>query len=85
MYMEKTLDLRIHCRDYLQQKPSQPRTTITKFLVATVKKIVDNLSVNIDCKRNNCTKNELYNPVDVNSINNLDYNNPMGGNRELTL
>ena len=55
------------------------------FVVATVKKIVHNLSVNSDCKKNNCTKNELYNPVDVNSFTNLDDNNPMGGKKELTL
>ena len=53
--------------------------------MATVKRIVDYLPVNIDCKKNNCTKNELYNPVDVNTISNLDYNNPMGGKKELTL
>ena len=39
-----------------------------EFVEATVKKIVDNLSVKIDCKKNNCTTNELYNPVDVNTI-----------------
>ena len=55
-----------------------------EFVVATVKKIVYNLSVNINCKKNNCTKNELYNPVDVNTITNLDHNNPMGG-KKLTL
>ena len=44
-----------------------------EFVVATVKKIVENFSVNIDCKKNNCTKkNELYNPVDVNTISNLE-------------
>ena len=57
----------------------------SEFVVATVKKIVDNLSVNIDCKKIICTKNELYNPVDVNTISNLDCNNPMGGKKELTL
>ena len=51
-----------------------------EFVVATVKKIVDNLSVNIDC-----TKNELYNPVDLNTVSNLDCNNPMGRKKELTL
>ena len=50
-----------------------------------MKKIVDNLSVNSDGKKNNCTKNELFNPVDVNSITKLDYNNPMGGKKEITL
>ena len=53
--------------------------------MATVKKIEENLSVNINCKKNNCKKNELYNPVDVNIISNLDCNNPMGGKKELTL
>ena len=53
--------------------------------MTTVKRIVDILSINIDCKKNNCTKNELYNLVDVNNISNLDYNNPMGGKKELTL
>ena len=56
-----------------------------EFVVAAVKKILDNLSVNIDCKKNNCTKNELYNPVDVNTIRNLDCNTSMGGKKELTL
>ena len=55
-----------------------------EFVVATVKRIVDNLSVNFDCRKN-CKKNELYNPVDVNTISDLDYNNPMGGKKELTL
>ena len=53
--------------------------------MAILKKIVENLSVKIDCKKNNCKKNELYNPVDVNIISNLDCNNPMGGKKELTL
>ena len=53
--------------------------------MATVKKVVENLSVKIDCKKNNCKKNELYNPVDVNTISNLDCNNPMGGKKELAL
>ena len=56
-----------------------------EFVVATVKKVVDNLSVNIDCKKKNFTKNELYNPVDVNTNTNLDYNNPMCGKKKLTL
>ena len=47
----------------------------SEFVVATVQKIVENLSVNSDCKKNNCKKNELYNPVDVNTISNLDCNN----------
>ena len=53
--------------------------------MATVQKIVENLSVNSDCKKNNCKKNKLYNPVDVNLISNLDCNNPMGGKKELWL
>ena len=57
----------------------------SEFVVATVKKIVENLSVKTYCKKNNCTKKELYNPVDVNTISNLDCNNPMGGKKELTL
>ena len=56
-----------------------------EFVVATVRRIVDNLSVNIDCKKSNCTKNELYNPVDVNTIDNLDCNNPIGGKKQLML
>ena len=52
----------------------------SEFVVATVQKIVENLSVYSDCK-----KNELYNPVDVNTISNLDCNNPMGGKKELSL
>ena len=56
-----------------------------EFVVAVVENIVDNLSVNIYCKKNNCTKNELYNPVDVNTISNFDCNNPMGGKKELTV
>ena len=56
-----------------------------EFKVATVKKIVDNFFVNIDCKKNNCTKNELYNPVDLNTISNLDGNTSMGGKKESTL
>ena len=31
----------------------------SELVAATVKKFVENLSVNIDCKKNNCTKNEL--------------------------
>ena len=57
----------------------------SEFVVATVQKIVENLSVNSDCKKNNCKKNELYNPVDTNTISNLDCNNPMGGKKELSL
>ena len=57
----------------------------SEFVVATVQKIVENLSVNSDCKKNNCKKNELYNPVDVITISNLDCNNPMGGKKELSL
>ena len=57
----------------------------SKFVVATVEKIVENLSVNIDCKKNNCRKIKLNNPEDVNTISNLDCNNPMGGMKELTL
>ena len=57
----------------------------SEFVAATVKKVVENLSVNIDCKKNNCPKNELYNPVDVNTISNLYCNNPAGGKKELTL
>ena len=56
-----------------------------EFTVATVQKIVENLSVNSDCKTKNCKRNELYNPVDVNTISNLDCNNPMGGKKELSL
>ena len=54
-----------------------------EFVVAAVKKILDNLSVNIDCKKNNCTKNEFYNPVDVNTISNLDCNTSMGGKERI--
>ena len=57
----------------------------SKFVVATVKTIVENLSVNFDCKKNKCKKNELYNPVDVNTISNLCCDNPIGGKKELTL
>ena len=57
----------------------------SEFVVATVQKIVENLSVNSDCKKNNCKKNKLYNPVDVNTISNLDCNIPMGGKKELSL
>ena len=62
----------------------------SKFVAATVQKIVENLSVNSDCKKNNCKKNnckknEVYNPLDVNTISNLDCNNPMGGKKELSL
>ena len=57
----------------------------SEFVVATVQKIVEYLSVNSDCKKNNCKKNEEYNPVDVNTISNLDCNNPMGGKKELSL
>ena len=57
----------------------------SEFVVATVQKIVENLSVNSDCKNNNCKKNELYNPVDVNTISNLDCSNPMSGKKELSL
>ena len=75
--------------DLLSRLPSRKALPTShydsEFVVATVKKIVDNLSVNIDCKKNNCTKNELYNPVDVNTISNLDCNSPMGGKKELTL
>ena len=53
--------------------------------MATVQKIVENLSENNDCKKKNCKKNEVYNPVDVNTISNLDCNNPMGGKKELSL
>ena len=35
----------------------------SEFVVAIVRKIKENLSVNNDCKMNNCKKNELYNPV----------------------
>ena len=31
----------------------------SEFVVATVQKIVENLSVNRDCKKKNCKKNEL--------------------------
>ena len=57
----------------------------SELVVATVKKNVENLSVNIDRKKNYCKKNELYNLVDVTTISNLDCNNPMGGKKELTL
>ena len=57
----------------------------SELVVATVQKIVENLSVNSDCKKNNCKKNDLSNPVDVNTISNLDCNNPMGGKKELSL
>ena len=75
--------------DFLSRLPSGKALPTShydnEFVVALLKKIVDNLSVNSDCRKNNCTKNELYKPVDVNSIINLDYNNPMGGKKELTL
>ena len=57
----------------------------SEFVVATVQKIVENLSVSSDRKKNNCKKNEVYNTLDVNTISNLDCNNPMGGKRELSL
>ena len=56
----------------------------SEFVVATVQKIVENLSVNSNCKKNNCKKNEVYNPLDVYTISNLDCNNPMGGKKELS-
>ena len=56
----------------------------SEFVVATVQNIVENLSVNSDCKKNNCKKNEVYNPLDVNTISNLDCNNPMGGKKDLS-
>ena len=56
----------------------------SEFVVATVQKIVENLSVNNDCKKNNCKKNEVYNQLDVNTISNLDCNNPMGGKKNLS-
>ena len=75
--------------DLLSRLPSRKTLPTShydnEFVVATVKRIVDNLSVNIDCKKNNCTKKELYNPADLNTISNLDYNNPMGGKKEITL
>ena len=75
--------------DLLSRLPSEKTLPTShynsKFVVATVKKIVDNLSVNIDCKKSNYINNELYNPVDVNTFSNLDCNNPMGGKKELTL
>ena len=75
--------------DLLSRLPSgkAPPTShyYSEFVVATVQKIVENLSVNSDCKKNNCKKNELYNPVDVNTISNLDCNNPMGGKKEVSL
>ena len=52
----------------------------SEFVLAAVQKIVENFSVNSDCK-----KNELYNPVDANTISNLDCHNPMGGKKELSL
>ena len=75
--------------DLLSRLPSRKALPTShydsEFVVATVKKIVENFSVKIHCKKNNCKKNELYNPVDVNTISNLDCNNPMGGKKELTL
>ena len=75
--------------DLLSRLPSQKALPTShydsEFVVATVQKIVENLSVNSDGKKNNCKKNELYNPVDVNTISNLDCNNPMGGKLELSL
>ena len=56
----------------------------SEFVVATLQKIVENLSVNSDCKKNNCII-EVYNPLDVNTISNLDCYNPMGGKKELSL
>ena len=56
----------------------------SEFVVATVQKIKENLSVNNDCKKNNCKKNEVYYPLDVNTISNLDCNNPMGGKKDLS-
>ena len=57
----------------------------SEFVVATVQKIVENLSVNSDCKNNICKKNKLYNLVDVNTISNLDCSNPMSAKKELSL
>ena len=75
--------------DLLSRLPSEKTLPTShydsEFVVATVKKIVENLSVKIDCKKNICTKNELYNPVDVNTTSSLDCNNPMGRKKKLTL
>ena len=49
--------------DFLSRLPSGKALPTShydnEFVVATVEKIVDNLSVNFDCKKNNCTKNEF--------------------------
>ena len=50
-----------------------------------MEKVVENIYVNSDCKTNNCLRNKLYNPVEVYSVTYSDYNNPMGGKRELAL
>ena len=75
--------------DLLSRLPSGKALPIShddsEFIVATVQKIVENLSVNSDCETSNCKRNELYNPVDVNTISNLGCNNPMGGKKELLL
>ena len=51
-------------------------------------KILENLTVNSDCKKKNSTKNELLinNPVDVYCVHstfNLDCANPTGGKKEI--
>ena len=70
--------------DLLPRLPSGKALPIShynsEFVVTSVQKIVENFSVNSNCK-----KNELNNPVDVNTISNLDCNNPMGGKKELSL
>ena len=69
--------------DFLSRLPSGKALPIShydsEFVVASVQKIVENLSVNNDYK-----KNEVYNPLDVNTISNLDYKNPMGGKKDLS-
>ena len=59
-----------------------------EFVVGTLNKILENLTVKSICTKKNCKKNELLikNPVDaidVNSVTNLDYMNPMDGKKEL--
>ena len=75
--------------DFLSRLPSGKALPTShsdsEFVVNTVQKIVVNFSVNSDCKKNNGKKNELYNPVDVNTTSKRDCNNPMGGKKKLSL
>ena len=47
--------------------------------------MLEYFTVQIDCKKKNFKNNDWYNPVDVNSVTNLEYKNPMGGKKELAL